>query len=96
MTKRSLPKLLAASALCLTVTTTSCIGPNNAYNSLASWNSTVTENKVVNELLFLGLNIVPAYPVFLFGDYIVFNSWEWWTGENLIKPAKEFKSQSDL
>ena len=47
----------------------------------------------VNELAFLGLNIVPVYPLCLFGDYIVFNSIEFWSGDNVISEPKEFKSQ---
>lgn len=89
-------KALAAVALGACLTSTSCIGPDNAYNSVKSWNSTLTENKFVNELAFLGLNIVPVYPLCRFGDYIVFNSWEFWTGKNLIDAPAEFKSQGDL
>ena len=43
---------------------TSCIGPNNAYNSLAAWNSKLSDSKFVNELAFLGLTIVPVYLLF--------------------------------
>ena len=91
--KNLLTKLCATAAFGACLTGTSCIGPNNAYNSLASWNSTVTENKYVNEVVFLGLHIVPAYPLFLVGDYLIFNSWEFWTGKNLISAPGDFKSQ---
>jgi len=73
---------------------TSCIGPNNAYNRVHSWNSRLSDSKFVNELAFLGLYIVPVYPLCMFGDYIVFNSVEFWTGSNPIdKPAEPFKPQ---
>ena len=91
--KSALTKLAATAAFAACLTSTSCIGPNHAYNSVASWNSTLTENKYVNELAFLGLNIVPVYPLCLFGDYIVFNSIEFWSGDNVISEPKEFKSQ---
>lgn len=86
-------KLAATVAFAACLTSTSCIGPNNAYNSVASWNSELTENKYVNELAFLGLHIVPVYPLCLFGDYIVFNSIEFWAGDNVISAPGDFKSQ---
>lgn len=93
--KNAITKLCATAALGICLTGTSCIGPNNAYNSLAAWNSEVTENKYVNELAFLGLHIVPVYPLFLVGDYIIFNSVEFWTGDNWIDAPKDFKSQGN-
>ena len=93
--KHHLAKLGAAVALTVCTVSTSCIGPNNAYNSLHTWNSKLSDSKYVNELAFLGLNIVPAYPLFLFGDYILFNSWEFWTGKNLIVPAEPFEPQHE-
>ena len=83
----------AALALGVCLAVTSCIFPNNAYNSLATWNSKLTDSKYVNELAFLGLNIVPVYSLFLVGDYLIFNSWEFWTGENLISKPEPFKPQ---
>ena len=94
--KNPVTKLLATAALATCLTGTSCIGPNHAYNSLASWNSELTDSKYLNELVFLGLNWVPAYPLCLMGDYIIFNSVEFWTGENPIDAPKDFKAQSDL
>lgn len=72
---------------------TSCIGPNNAYNSILSWNSKLSESKFVNELVFLGLNIIPVYGLCLFGDYLIFNSVEFWTGDNWIKAPEPYKPQ---
>jgi hypothetical protein len=84
----------AALALGTCLFATSCIGPNNAYEQVHSWNSRLSDSKFLNELAFLGLYIVPMYPVCLFGDYVVFNSVEFWTGSNWIdKPAEPFKAQ---
>lgn len=77
---------LVAGLLGLSLLTTSCLGPNNAFNSLNHWNHNVSESKWVNELVFLGLIIIPVYPLFLWGDYIIFNSIEFWGGENPIAP----------
>ncbi|MFK7741831.1 MAG: DUF3332 family protein [Planctomycetota bacterium] len=94
--KNLLSKTVTTLALGACLFGTSCIGPNNAYNSVKSWNSTLTENKLINELAFLGLHIIPVYPLAVFGDYIVLNSWEFWTGENLLKAPEDFKPQGDL
>ena len=83
----------ATFALAFFLTTTSCIGPNNAFNSVATWNSKLSDSKFVNELAFLGLNIIPVYPLCLFGDYLVFNSVEFWTGNNWISKPEAFKPQ---
>ena len=92
--KNLLSKAGAAAALGICLFGTSCIGPNNAFNRLSNWNSTLSDSKFINELAFLGLNIVPVYPLWLTGDYLIFNSWEFWTGKNLIDaPAGEFKPQ---
>ncbi|MBX3462969.1 MAG: DUF3332 family protein [Planctomycetes bacterium] len=91
--KQSTKKAAAALTLGLCLTATSCIGPNNAYNSLSIWNSKLSDSKYVNELVFLGLNIIPVYGLFLFGDYLIFNSVEFWTGDNWISKPEPFKPQ---
>ena len=83
----------ATFALAFFLTTTSCIGPNNAFNSVATWNSKLSDSKWVNELAFLGLNIIPVYGVFLLGDCPIFNSVEFWTGKNWIDKPEPYKPQ---
>lgn len=63
---------------------TSCIGTFSAFNSLKDWNMEVTDDKFVNELIFLGLNIVPVYGLFTLGDVLLFNAIEFWTGDSPI------------
>ncbi len=83
----------ATIALAACLSTTSCIGPNNAFNSLSTWNSKLSDSKWLNELVFLGLNIIPVYPLFLFADNLLFNSVEFWTGKNWIDKPEPFKPQ---
>ena len=83
----------ATFALAFCLTTTSCIGPNNAFNSVATWNSKLSDSKFVNELAFLGLNIIPVYPLCLVGDYLIFNSVEFWSGKNWIDKPEAYKPQ---
>ena len=87
-------KRLAAVALGLTVSLTSCIGPNNLWHSVSSWNSTVTESKFANELIFLGLHIVPVYQIAFAADGLILNSIEFWGGENPVTKPAEFSSQA--
>lgn len=62
----------------------SCIGPFNLSNKLLAWNQTV-DNKFVNEVIFFAFHIIPVYPISYVADILVFNSIEFWTGENPIE-----------
>jgi len=73
-------KLFLAAALAATLT--SCLGPNKTFNDLNDWNDQVTENEWANEAVFIGLNIVPVYSLAYLADVVVFNSIEFWDGEN--------------
>jgi len=44
----------------------------------------VTNSKFVNELIFLGLSIIPVYEVCALVDVLVLNSVEFWTGDNPV------------
>lgn len=76
--------LVGASAMLMS----SCIGSFSMFNKVLSWNSKATNNKFVNELIFVGLYIVPVYEVSLFLDGILFNSLEFWTGKSPIAGAE--------
>lgn len=93
--------LIIASALSLSLLSSSCLGSFNAFNNLKDWNDQVTNNDFVNNAIFWGLNIIPVYGLFLLGDTIIFNVIEFWTGSNPIAMAEgeneiqiaEFKGQ---
>ncbi len=79
---------LAMAALSLAAATTGCIGKTHSFcmfNGILNWNKQASDNEWVNELIFLGLCIIPAYPISLFADVIVFNSIDFWTGENPLQ-----------
>jgi len=89
-------KFLACAAILFGAT--SCLGPNHAFNSVTNWNATVTNQDWANELIFLGLNIVPVYGVALFVDTLVLNTVDYWSGENPIDapglfPREEFTAK---
>ncbi len=65
------------------VITTGCYGPFKLTKKLNNWNNGVGD-KWVNEGVFLMLVILPVYGISVLGDAIVFNSLEFWTGNNPI------------
>lgn len=62
----------------------SCLGSFSAFNNLKEWNQDVSDSKFVNNLVFWGLNIIPVYGLFFFGDTVIFNVIEFWSGSNPI------------
>ena len=64
------------------MSSTGCIGTFQLFNNLKDWNLEATEEKWLNELIFLGLNIIPVYGLAFLGDAIIFNTIEFWTGDN--------------
>lgn len=79
---------IIASLLSVTLLSSSCLGSFSAFNNLKDWNQDVTDSKIVNNLIFWGLNIIPVYGLFMFGDLIIFNVLEFWTGSNPIAMAE--------
>jgi len=73
---------VVAVLLSTSVVFSSCLGSFTLFNSVSAWNQQVTGNKFINELIFIGLNIVPIYGIAGLADTLIFNSVEFWTGEN--------------
>lgn len=89
-------KIIAAAAL--TLGATGCLGPNNAANSLLNWNAEVSDQDVVNEAVFIGMTIIPVYPIAYAADVLVFNTIEYWGGGNPVDapgPFPGFTRKSD-
>lgn len=66
------------------VSLTGCYGPFRLTTKLHDWNGQVSQKKFVNELVFLGMCIIPAYEICVLGDALIFNSIEFWGGSNPI------------
>lgn len=84
-----------AFALCASFMFSSCIGSFALWHSVLDWNQKTTNNKFVNELIFVALNIVPVYSIAAFADVVVFNSIEFWTGENPVVTGEISSVQTD-
>ena len=61
-----------------------CYGPFSLTTKLHQCNGNVSNKKFVNELVFLGLCILPAYELCCLGDALIFNSIEFWGGQNPV------------
>ena len=72
--------LIAASSVALS----GCFGSFALTSKLHNWNGSVSDSKFVNELVFLGLCILPAYELCCLGDALIFNSIEFWGGNNPV------------
>lgn len=83
---------LTALLLAATILFSSCIGSFRLTNNIKDWNEGVSNSKFVNELIFVALHIVPAYPLAIFADALVLNSIEFWTGKSALAEAGETKT----
>ena len=80
-------KAIKTSIVCCALsglTLTSCIGSYALFNKVRGWNEQATGNKFLNELIFIGLWIVPVYEVTMSADTLVLNSIEFWSGSNPV------------
>ena len=82
-------KRILASAI-LAFFLSGCLGQNALFNGVQDWNATATNNKFVNQGISFVFWWLPVYSLTLLGDIVIFNSIEFWSGENILskKPAK--------
>lgn len=71
-----------------------CYGPFNLTKTIYNWNGQVqgagqVEAKWMREGIFVALVLIPVYPISVVADALVFNSIEFWTGQNPIKVSRE-------
>lgn len=76
-------KVILSIALASTLLLSSCLGSFRLTNKCYTWNKSIGD-KWINELVFIGLTIIPVYDICLLADAIVFNSIEFWTGNNPV------------
>lgn len=72
-----------------TMTLSSCIGSFGLTNTVLDWNKRATDNKFVNELIFIIIS--PAYAVCSVADLFVLNTIEFWTGEKVVAEVGKTK-----
>jgi hypothetical protein len=84
MTHRTASHKVLAMA-CIAVLLSGCYGPFNLTQRLHRWNGQ-TGGRWTNELVFLVFVYVPVYGIAMLADGLVFNSVEFWTGDNPVDP----------
>jgi hypothetical protein len=89
--KRLRNKIVAAivAGSFLTVTT-ACFGPFNLTRNVYHWNSGIkgsgeVSDKWMKEFVFFGMIIIPVYMFATLLDAFIFNSIQFWTGDNPVK-----------
>ena len=72
--------------LALSLFASGCYGPFNLTRRLYRWNGQASNEKWGKEIVFLILALTPVYSLTTLADAIVFNSMEFWTGNNPVDP----------
>lgn len=87
------PHRMAVGLVALGLFVGGCYGPFYLTRKVWKFNGEVSDNKWVVEVAFLVMNIVPVYQVAGLADSLIFNSIEFWTGNN---PMSETASASGV
>ena len=87
--KRIVAAIVVGSFLTLT---TACYGPFNLTRNVYHWNSNIKGSSEVNEkwmkeFIFFGMIIIPVYMFSALLDAFIFNSIQFWSGNNPIKAS---------
>ena len=61
-----------------------CYGSFKLTKNVYEMNDEVSENGFVKSAVMVGMIAIPVYPIACVADLLVFNSLEFWTGENPI------------
>ena len=85
-------KIITAAAL--TLGASGCLGPNHMFNGLNNWNANVTDQDWVDELIYLGMHVIPVYGVALIADGLILNTVDYWSGENPWKDPGPFPHEA--
>jgi len=86
-------KLVVAGVLvCFMAATTACYGPFNLTKNVYHWNSGIkgsgeVSDKWMKEFVFFGMIVVPVYMFSALLDWFIFNSIQFWSGDNPVKAA---------
>lgn len=83
--RRSLVLAVAAVGL---LGSSGCFGSFNLTRKVWTFNKNVSDDKFVQELVFLAFAAIPVYSIAAGLDALIINSIEFWTGENPVSVAK--------
>lgn len=80
-------KKLLATSLILTLLLTGCFGSFNLTRKVYSFNKSQGD-KWAREIVFVVLVVIPVYEFSALADAVIFNSVEFWTGNNPVASHK--------
>ena len=69
---------------CLILTLSGCFGGFNLTKNVYDMNDRASDNGFVKSVLMVGMLIIPIYEIAAIGDLLIFNTIEFWSGENPI------------
>lgn len=80
--------------VCFLTVTTACYGPFNLTRNVYHWNSGIKGSGEVNEkwmkeIVFFGMIVIPVYMFSALLDAFIFNSIQFWTGDNPIRVTQD-------
>ena len=84
--------VVAIVAVSFLTVTTACYGPFNLTKNVYHWNSGIKGSGEVNdkwmkEIVFFGMIVVPVYMFSALLDAFIFNSIQFWSGDNPVKAS---------
>ncbi len=91
--KQFLSRVVTGVALmCFMTVSTACYGPFSLTKNVYHWNSGIKGNgevhdKWMKEFVFFGMIVIPAYMFSALLDAFIFNSIQFWRGDNPIKAS---------
>jgi len=90
LSKRIVAAIVVGSLLTVT---TACYGPFNLTRNVYHWNSNIKGSGEVNEkwmkeFVFFGMIIIPVYMFSALLDAFIFNSIQFWSGDNPVKASE--------
>jgi hypothetical protein len=74
----------ATAALLLSTSLVGCMGHNGLTDRVLEFNLSAAENRWAREGLFLGMWVIPVYPICTLVDIFALNSVEFWSGKNPV------------
>lgn len=95
MKETPMRKIIASAVLAGFMTiSTACYGPFNLTRNVYHWNSGVKGSGEVNdkwmkEFVFFGMIVVPVYMFSTLLDAFIFNSIQFWSGDNPVKVSQD-------
>jgi len=93
-TRKFLSRIMAGVVvICFMTVSTACYGPFNLTRNVYHWNSGIkgsgeVSDKWMKEFVFFGMIVIPVYMFSALLDAFIFNSIQFWSGDNPIKASE--------